>query len=94
KKDTFATIIGFITGSLGVVWPWKIKTYKTDEAGNFLMDSHGGKVIDNYNRFFPDFTSGETYLAIFFILVGIFIVLGLALYEKRAHAKKIARGPK
>ncbi|MAO36337.1 MAG: DUF368 domain-containing protein [Zunongwangia sp.] len=94
KKDTFATIIGFITGSLGVVWPWKIKTYKTDEAGNFLMDSHGGKVIDNYNRFFPDFTNGETYLAIFFILVGIFIVLGLALYEKRAHAKKIARDPK
>ncbi|MDN3594739.1 DUF368 domain-containing protein [Zunongwangia endophytica] len=88
KKDTFATIIGFITGSLGVVWPWKDKIYKVNKNGNFLKDSHGDKIVDNYNRYLPDFEHLDTYIAMFFILVGIFIVLGLALYEKRAQAKK------
>lgn len=87
KKDTFSSIIGFIIGSLGVVWPWKTKTYKTDLEGNFLTDSQGDKIIDNYNRFLPDFHLTETYIAIFFILVGIFIVLGLAWYEHRNNAK-------
>ncbi|WP_417885610.1 DUF368 domain-containing protein [Zunongwangia sp.] len=87
KKDTFAVIIGFITGSLGVVWPWKTKIYKLDLQSNFLLDSHGNKIIDNYNRYFPDLSIVQTYMAIFFILVGIFIVLGLAFYEKNKNIK-------
>ena len=83
KKETFAVIIGFITGSLGVVWPWKEKIYKIGKNGDILIDREGNKIIDNYDRYLPEFNAAETWLAIFFILIGIFIVLGLAWYEKR-----------
>jgi len=82
KKDTFAAIIGFITGSLGVVWPWKEKIFKTQANGEMLVDSQGNGVIDFYDRYFPTFSTLETWLAIFFIFVGVLIVLGLAWYEK------------
>lgn len=83
KKDTFAYIIGFITGSLGVVWPWKEKIFKLGSNGDFLYDRMGNKIIDNYDRYLPHFAQYETWLAIFFIALGIFLVLGLAWYEKR-----------
>ncbi|WP_300437218.1 DUF368 domain-containing protein [Christiangramia sp.] len=83
KKETFAVIIGFITGSLGVVWPWKEKIFKINAAGDTLIDREGNKIIDNYDRYWPSFETLETWLAIVFIIVGIFIVLGLAWYENR-----------
>lgn len=87
KKETFATIIGFITGSLGVVWPWKEKIFKTDESGEILIDREGNRIIDNYDRYWPEFDISETWLALFFILIGIFIVLGLAWYENKNYRK-------
>lgn len=83
KKETFAVIIGFITGSLGVVWPWKEKIFKVNQMGETLIDREGNKIIDNYDRYWPAFNTAETWVAIFFIVVGIFIVLGLAWYENR-----------
>lgn len=83
KKETYSVIIGFITGSLGVVWPWKEKIYKLNAQGDFRLDIHGNKILDNYDRYFPIFTTSETWLAIFFIVIGIFIVLGLGWYENR-----------
>ena len=87
KKETFAVIIGFIAGSLGVVWPWKEKVYKLNQAGQILVDREGHQIIDNYDRYWPDFSISETYIAIFYILVGAFIVLGLAWYENRKVTK-------
>ncbi len=87
KKETYSVIIGFIAGSLGVVWPWKEKVFKTNAEGQYLIDRHGNQIIDNYDRYLPDFSHYSTYLAIFYILVGIFIVLGLAWYERRNSAK-------
>ncbi len=83
KTATFASIIGFITGSLGVVWPWKNKIYKTDVSGNTLIDALGDPILDNYDRYFPDFTALETYIGLFFVLVGIGIVLWLEWYGQR-----------
>ncbi len=83
KTATFASIIGFITGSLGVVWPWKNKIYKVDTWGNKLIDTEGNPVLDNYDRYFPDFSMLETHIGILFILVGIAIVLWLEWYGKR-----------
>ncbi len=83
KTATFAAIIGFITGSLGVVWPWKHKMYKIDVEGNTLIDALGNPILDNYDRYFPDFMTLETYLGIFFILIGIAIVLWLEWYGKK-----------
>lgn len=69
-----AVIIGFITGSLGMVWPWKREVYKV-ENGVELLDANGKKVIENFTRYFPDFLSTETFTAIFFILIGVGIIL-------------------
>lgn len=87
KKETFAVIIGFITGSLGVVWPWKEEVYKLGENGKILIDRNKNKIIDNYDRYWPEFDILNTWIAIFFILFGIIIVLGLAWYENRNQSK-------
>ena len=83
KKETYAVIIGFITGSLGVVWPWKEEIFKLNKQGEFLTDVHGNFILDNYQRYFPDFSDSVTWLTIFFILIGILIVLGLGWYENK-----------
>ncbi len=83
KHVTTAIIIGFISGSLGVVWPWKETIYKVDEAGIFLLDSNGKQIIQNYKRLIPDLAASETWIAVFYILIGILIVLALDWYGKR-----------
>src|SRR5690606_6526165 len=84
KNITTALIIGFITGSLGVVWPWKETIFKTDDSGAFLFDSDGEKVIRNYQRYMPDFSNSETWTAFGFIILGIIIVLALDWYGQRS----------
>ncbi len=81
KNATFAVIIGFITGSLGVVWPWKEAEFRKDTEGVFLLDQKGNKIIDNYDRYIPQLDELSTWIAIFFILAGTFLVLWLAIAE-------------
>jgi putative membrane protein len=83
KNATYAGIIGFITGSLGVVWPWKEKIYAIDDLGNIAVDMDGNNIISNYNRYIPDGFDIDVLLAILFIIVGILIVLGLGWYGDR-----------
>ncbi len=82
KNSTTAVILGFITGSLGVVWPWKQTIFKTDPTGNLLLDSNGNGIIMNYKRYLPDFGYAETWWAIASIILGITILLGLDWYGK------------
>ena len=84
KSITLSAIIGFIIGSLGVVWPWKKTIYKLNEAGNFILDSRGEKVIENYERFRPELNT-ETYYAIVFVVLGIAIVLALEWYGQKTR---------
>lgn len=83
KSATYAAIIGFIAGSLGVVWPWKEKTYLKDTAGTILFDTEGNAILENYIRFIPNSLDNETLIAIFFIFVGILIVLALGWYDTK-----------
>lgn len=69
-----ALIIGFITGSLGIVWPWKKEVFKI-ENGLFLVDSNGDKIIENFVRYTPDFRMIENWWAVFFVLFGAGIIL-------------------
>lgn len=82
RHITTAVIIGFITGSLGVVWPWKRTLFKIDANGNLLTDSNGNHIIENYERYLPDLATSETWWAVFFIVFGILILLGLDWYGK------------
>jgi uncharacterized membrane protein len=84
KNITLSMLMGFIVGSLGVVWPWKKTIYKTYESGEILLDSTGEKVIENYHRFLPNLNL-ETYSAFGFILFGILIVLALEWYGQKTR---------
>ena len=84
KSVTTASIIGFIVGSLGVVWPWKETVFKTDISGANILDKRGKYIIENYRRYIPEFES-ETYIAIFYILIGIATVLGLEWYGRKTR---------
>ncbi|PVW14602.1 DUF368 domain-containing protein [Marixanthomonas spongiae] len=82
KKATYAVIIGFISGSLGVVWPWKEKIYALDAFGNIKHDANGRVIITGYDRYWPSEFSFDTFWAIFFIFAGVLIVLSLDWYYK------------
>jgi uncharacterized membrane protein len=84
KNITLSAIIGFIVGSLGVVWPWKITQYKLAEDGTHILDSTGTKVVLNYQRYIPTLNT-ETYYAIAFIVLGIVIVLALEYYGQKTR---------
>lgn len=84
KDITISAIIGFIVGSLGVVWPWKKTIYKLSEEGHFIFDSTGTKVVANYERYIPQLNN-ETYLAIAYIVLGILIVLALEWYGQKTR---------
>lgn len=82
KQQVTAIIIGFITGSLGIVWPWKETIYKA-EGGVFLLDSKGDKIIENYKRYLPNIQDNETLISIGFILFGIILILAIDYYGNR-----------
>lgn len=77
-----ALIIGFIAGSLGIVWPWKREIHKI-ENGIALIDSEGNKIIENYQRYLPDLSDFSTWYAIGFILFGVLLLLGLEWYGNK-----------
>ena len=84
KNITLSVIMGFIIGSLGVVWPWKKTIYKTLEDGSFLLDSANEKIIENYERYMPEFST-ESFIAMAYIIFGILIVLALEWYGQKTR---------
>ena len=82
RHITTAVIIGFITGSLGVVWPWKRTIFVEDALGNVLRDSNGDPIIRNYERYLPDLSNPDTWWAVVFVVLGILILIGLEWYGK------------
>ena len=82
-----ALIIGFISGSLGIVWPWKKPVYFKE---NDLMHHglEGEMILENYKRYVPNADDIETWIAIGFILLGMAIVIGIDMYERKNKKKK------
>ncbi|KAB7531240.1 DUF368 domain-containing protein [Flagellimonas olearia] len=91
KASTTAAILGFITGSLGVLWPWKRTMYKMNAMGNPLLDSNGDKIILNYERYLPNLGLPETWWAILFVILGILVLLLLDWYGKSRKERKQVR---
>ncbi|WP_299716475.1 DUF368 domain-containing protein [uncultured Tenacibaculum sp.] len=82
KPIITAVIIGFISGSLGIVWPWKKTIYKIEE-GVYLLDKKGNKIVENYQRFIPDFQDANTWLTVGFIIFGIALILIIDFYGRK-----------
>lgn len=87
-QPTFAIIIGFIIGSLGMVWPWKHTIYDQNPDGSTMLDSNGKPVVDHFERYLPNSLDTETGMAVLFIFIGIAIVLGLDIYQRRQNQLK------
>lgn len=84
KETTYASILGFIIGSLGVVWPWKNTIYYQID-GAYLLDKSGNKIIESFERYIP-LANLHTLWSVIFIFVGIGIVLGLEIYGKKRES--------
>ena len=82
RNLTTAVIIGFITGSLGVVWPWKQSVFLLGADGAPVLDSSGNRIIVNYQRYLPDPAATETWWAVVYIFLGIVILVALEWYGK------------
>ena len=85
---TTAMLTGFVFGSLGFIWPWKVPHYaKTISEEGFeleVLNSHGEPVVEYWEKYLPDLNSG-TFIAIALIVVGILTLAGI---EKLASSKE------
>lgn len=81
-----ALIIGFIAGSLGIVWPWKKAIYKTED-GQVLYDSLQQPIVENYERFMPQLSEPSTWVAMIFVLFGLAILLLIDWYGHKNRAR-------
>ncbi len=83
KSQTNAAIIGFIAGSLGVVWPWKEPIFELDSQGRVVYDRVGDPILQNFDRFWPTDFSVQNIVAGLFIIFGIFIIVALGKYGEK-----------
>ena len=77
---TIATIVGFIGGSLGVIWPWRDKVYKQSEGGEIIYNSIGNPIIAYYDYILPNIKSTNFWFLTLFIILGVGIVTLLERY--------------
>lgn len=88
NKITTAVIVGFITGSLGLIWPWRDSIYKKTADGSLRLDSNGDPIVKNYRRYLPDMQDPETWWSVLWILLGIAVLLSLEWYGEKMKKKK------
>ena len=77
KSITISTLVGFILGSLGAVWPWTAKTIAIEKI-NFSLATTAHNTF-----YFPNLASISTQSTLFFILLGIGIVILLEHYGNK-----------
>ena len=82
-QPVIAQIIGFIIGSLGVVWPWKDKVFMHDDAGEIMYLKNGKEIVEHYNAYFPSTLDTPTLVAALMILLGIIAVITLERFKPK-----------
>jgi uncharacterized membrane protein len=82
-NQTLATIIGFINGTLVLVYPWRTKSFLYSDNGNMIINAVGNPIFSNYNYYLPDFKNFETYGVLLSIILGVSILLLLNYYGKK-----------
>ncbi len=77
-NQTIAMLTGFITGSLGILWPWKEPI--TKQFGEKI------KTV-GYDYYTPEMNS-EFYLAVFFIILGIASIVATEFFANKKQITK------
>jgi len=80
---TLVSIIGFILGTLRLVYPWKEKQYLFNDESEVITNSVGTPEILNYRYFLPDFSEFKTYVVILAFNLGVIILFLLDYYDKK-----------
>ena len=75
KDLTLATLTGFITGSLILIWPWK----KVSES---IVIAGQEKVIE-YDIYFPNEINQENLVSFFMIIIGIISVYAIEKFSEK-----------
>jgi len=81
--QTLANIIGFISGTIILVYPWKTKSYIYNNDGSLVINTLGNPKFSNYNYYTPNIEYFETYTVLLSIIFGISSLLILNYYGKR-----------
>ena len=68
KSQTIGLLTGFVTGSLVIIWPWKVTNYMTLENGK--------QKATGYDWFMPGFDS-DFFYALVLAVLGFAIVFGM-----------------
>ncbi len=77
KDQTISLLIGFILGSLAILWPWKHE----------ITEVFGDKIkVIGYERFLPEHFNNEVILALIYTIFGI---LSIWIIEKIAQKKTL-----
>ncbi len=80
---TIATIIGFIIGTIRIVWPWRIELYEKNEVGDIIYNKIGNAIVVNQKFYFPKPENDPIITVLISILLGSFIIIGLEYYGKK-----------
>jgi putative membrane protein len=85
RNSTIGLLTGFILGSLVIIWPWKETVYMADESGVIIL-KNGKQIVESYKWFSPDLADPTTWLAVFFIFLGILSVVMIETTAKLQQA--------
>lgn len=88
KSITIAVLIGFVAGSLMVIWPWKNPVYENAYHSEL---SQGLAQVKTFQNYWPDFGQRENLVALGYIALGIIIVLGIDIYGRRRKKQSSIR---
>ena len=88
KSITIAVLIGFVAGSLMVIWPWKNPVYENAYRSEF---TEGLAQVKTFQNYWPDFGQRENLIALGYIALGIIIVLGIDIYGRRRKKQSSIR---
>ena len=92
---TLAVLIGLMLGSLRKLWAWKEDVaWLLDEAGDFILDSHGQIQVIKQSNILPDLSTPtgitETGIAVGLVILGGVIVLLIEWYAQKKEKAEAA----
>ena len=81
RANVIALIIGFIGGSLSIMWPWKNSLYERT-----LIDGQPQDVIIGFDHYLPALNQPGTWIAVAFVLLGFWGTVKMETYSERKRA--------